>query len=77
MALPDKLMFLCLCCCTQVDTVVGQKEEGGKVYYKIHWKGYPSSADSWEPSDNLENCDDLIEEYLSSNKVSRIIVYLT
>ena len=43
--------------------MVGSKEKDGERYYKVHWKGYPSSEDSWEPEKNLKNCDDLIEEY--------------
>ena len=39
--------------------------------YKVHWEGYPSSQDSWEPEENLNNCEDFIQEYIMSTaKVS-------
>jgi hypothetical protein len=34
----------------EVERVVGKK----KGFYKIHWMGYPSSHDTWEPSDVIE-----------------------
>ena len=31
--------------------------------YKVRWKGYGLSDDTWEPVSNLGSCLDLIEEY--------------
>ncbi len=35
--------------------------------YKIKWKGYPTSEDSYEPPENLENCPDLVDDYHRKN----------
>lgn len=50
----------------QVESVVGHRVKSGKTEYKIRWKGYKASADSWEPEDNL-SCQDLISKYLEDH----------
>lgn len=36
-----------------VEYIVDYKKERGKEWFKVHWKGYGSDADTWEPYDNL------------------------
>jgi hypothetical protein len=31
--------------------------------YKVHWKGYPASENTWESASNLTNAKELIEEF--------------
>lgn len=31
--------------------------------YKVRWKGYGPEDDTWEPKQNLESCQDMIEDY--------------
>ena len=40
----------------------------GKVLYRVRWLGYDSSWDTWEPAENLDTCDDLIEKYIKERK---------
>ena len=36
---------------------------GSRLEYLVHWKGYASHDDTWEPLSNLTNCHDLLQEY--------------
>ncbi len=35
-------------------------------YFLIKWKGYDSDENSWEPEDNLQNCQSLLRNFLGS-----------
>eukprot|EP00959_Pyramimonas_sp_CCMP1952_P216418 4526269-Pyramimonas_sp.AAC.1 len=37
--------------------------KGSLLEYLIHWKGYASHDDTWEPLSNLSNCMELLHEY--------------
>lgn len=39
-----------------------RKKKNGTREFLVHWKGWSSRFDSWEPEDNL-NCDDLIQAF--------------
>ncbi|KAK0425119.1 hypothetical protein QR680_009042 [Steinernema hermaphroditum] len=45
--------------------VAHKKQRDNKILYKIRWKGYDASQDSWEPESSLieQGCDDVIEFY--------------
>jgi chromobox protein 5 len=32
--------------------------------FYVKWKGYPDSANTWEPLGNLEGCHDILREFL-------------
>lgn len=36
---------------------------GSRLEYLVHWKGYASHDDTWEPLSNLTNCHELLQEY--------------
>jgi len=40
----------------------------GKFHYKVRWEGYGSEEDSWEPSDNLLTCQELVDRYWVERK---------
>ncbi|KAL6075865.1 Chromo domain-containing protein [Balamuthia mandrillaris] len=44
----------------EVEEIVGKRVE---VYYKVKWKGYPASQNTWEPEEHLKHCRKLVEEY--------------
>jgi Chromo (CHRromatin Organisation MOdifier) domain len=47
----------------EVERIVEMNQKGKKREFLVHWKGFSSREDTWEPEDNL-NCKDLIKKYL-------------
>ena len=48
----------------EAEAVLNHKQVGPsrRVHYLVHWRGYPSSEDSWAPAENLRGCV-LLAEY--------------
>lgn len=40
--------------------------------FKVHWEGYDSSYDTWEPEENLKNVQKLVNEFLSREGSSNL-----
>ncbi|KHN40382.1 DNA (cytosine-5)-methyltransferase 1 [Glycine soja] len=40
---------------------------------EVHWKGYESALDSWEPIEGLSNCKEKIKEFVSRGFKSQIL----
>lgn len=51
----------------EVESIVDCKTVKGKTKYLIHWKGWDSSDDTWEPAETL-NCPDLVRAFNKKNK---------
>jgi hypothetical protein len=45
-------------------------------FYKVHWKGYPSYDDTWEPLANLDHAQDAIREFHIKNPKLRLPISL-
>ena len=51
-----------------MEKIVARQVTNGVVHYQLRFKGYTSAYDLWHPESALENCKDLIKEYLDANK---------
>jgi len=45
----------------EVEAIIGHEMIRGTPYYRVKWQGWPRSANTWEPIDNLGQCKDLIK----------------
>ena len=46
----------------EVDKIMEKRTRMGRTEYRIRWKGYHSSDDTWEPTENL-NCPTKVKEF--------------
>lgn len=53
----------------EVDSILNHKKEKGHMYFLIHWSGYDSTQDSWEPQSNLK-CTALLNRYKKANNLN-------
>lgn len=47
----------------EVEKVLGKKTENNKSYYLIKWKSWGMIYNTWEPTENLTNCPDLLKDF--------------
>lgn len=49
----------------KVHSIVGVRFKGDAREYLVHWDGYDSSQDSWEPHETLveDDCNDLVGKF--------------
>lgn len=55
-----------------VEEIIGRRIRDGEVSYLIKWENYPSSENSWQLAENLNDCDELIAN-LDIQQARRII----
>ncbi|VDO03338.1 unnamed protein product [Rodentolepis nana] len=47
----------------EVEAIVGRNFLNGVTVYQIKWMDWPSVFNTWEPEDNLNNCDKLLNAF--------------
>ena len=57
----------------EVEAIIDKKYENGLPYYLVKWKHYEDpSYNTWEPPENLENCDNLLSIFESSERCAEV-----
>ena len=47
----------------EVERIIGKRHKHGKTEWLVKWKGYGDTENTWEPDENLTNCEELIRQY--------------
>jgi hypothetical protein len=58
----------------EVEEILAHKRHRGRLQYKIKWKGYPTSENSWEPAAHLSNAKDILNKYKKRKNLRRLII---
>ncbi|XP_030535460.1 DNA (cytosine-5)-methyltransferase CMT2-like isoform X2 [Rhodamnia argentea] len=58
-----------------VNICYGDPNEIGKpgLHFKVHWKGYSSKQDTWEPIEGLRNCGEAMQNFVRNGFKSKIL----
>ena len=55
----------------EVQKILDKRQARGRVEYLVRWKGFDSSADSWEPRMGLSGCKEQLRAFESERRVAR------
>ncbi|KAJ8041692.1 Testis-specific chromodomain protein Y 2 [Holothuria leucospilota] len=58
----------------EVEKILGKRTRNGIVKYKIRWKGFDETEDTWEPEENLTHCQELLDIYNSEKERDMTII---
>merc|ERR1712028_242605 len=47
----------------EVEKISKKRKNNGRIEYFVKWKGYAPSENTWEPVENLETAQDLVEKF--------------
>ncbi|KAG7584994.1 Bromo adjacent homology (BAH) domain [Arabidopsis thaliana x Arabidopsis arenosa] len=53
--------------------VSAKKVKPSALYFKVHWKGYKSEEDTWEPYDGLGKCKEKLKEFVTKGFKSKLL----
>uniref|UniRef100_A0A2N9FEZ0 Cytosine-specific methyltransferase n=1 Tax=Fagus sylvatica TaxID=28930 RepID=A0A2N9FEZ0_FAGSY len=58
-----------------VDICYGEPNKKGKrgLHFKVHWKGYSASEDTWEPVEGLSNCQEKMQDFVRNGLKLKIL----
>ncbi|XP_042504305.1 chromo domain-containing protein LHP1-like isoform X2 [Macadamia integrifolia] len=55
----------------EIEDVRRKRVRKGQVQYLIKWRGWPETANTWEPFENLQSCYDVIEAFEESMRAGK------
>ncbi|XP_058084770.1 chromo domain-containing protein LHP1 [Magnolia sinica] len=55
----------------EIEDVRKKRVRKGRLQYLIKWRGWPETANTWEPVQNLQSCADIIEAFEESLRASK------
>jgi hypothetical protein len=55
----------------EVEKILQKRTRNGQLQYKLRWKGYDESWDTWAPTTDFENMEDLLQEFENAERVTR------
>ena len=47
----------------EVENIIDSKRFGRTIKYRVRWKGYDETDDTWEPFENIKQVTDLIKVF--------------
>lgn len=47
----------------EVETIIAFKKSQGQYFYNVSWRGYGPEDNTWEPSENLTGCEEILLEF--------------
>ena len=50
-----------------VEQILAHRKRGRTTQYLVKWKDYPDSYNTWEKEENLDNCQEKLDQYLNKN----------
>ncbi|KAK4742452.1 hypothetical protein SAY87_000453 [Trapa incisa] len=59
----------------EIEAVRRKRIRKGKVQYLIKWRGWPETANTWEPLENLLSCSDVIDAFEESTRSGKQRLY--
>lgn len=57
----------------EVEYIVNDQLIDGYRQYLVKWKGYDDFENTWEPEENLQHCEDLIEAYYRQQDIEQYV----
>jgi hypothetical protein len=55
----------------EVEKILAHKTTRKDTEYLVKWLGYPDSENTWEPEDNLSNCQQMLRKYKKGLTITR------
>ena len=56
----------------EIEAILAHRRKGNEWQYLIKWKGYGSNDNTWIPESELENAQEMLDEYKKMRKVEDI-----